>query len=275
MSLFFCQPLRLLSAASPEACDRYAKEALAQLQQAQSHGIPTPFPVWSDNYQHHYDWCLGQTEDALAQGGAARQRQLDQAQKPAHQSAPATATTTSILVAAPIAKAQPGVALQTSSAGGVVSGLQLASGRTPQLQPAAMGALVYLDRDFTYTQPSQTSAAALAIATANDDKFAPAETPYLRFPLDRPAVVYVAYDRRYQQRPTWLSSISRRRPCPIVPAAPELGLQLFSRVYPAGEVVLGGNLAAGNAATSACTPYSSLRPRRRRRASRRWRRCPA
>ncbi len=235
-----------VNAASPEACDRYAKEALAQLQQAQSRGIPTPFPVWSDSYQHHYDWCLGQTEDALVQGSAVRQRQLDQAQKPADPPAPATATTTSTLVAAPIAKAQPGVALQASSGGGLVSGLQLASGRTQRLQPAAIGAMVYVDRDFKYTRLPQTLTSALSIATANDDKFSAAETPYLRFKLDRPAVVYVAYDRRYRQRPSWLQEYqSTALEVSYRAGGTDIGMQLFSKAFPAGSVVLGGNMAAG------------------------------
>jgi hypothetical protein len=205
-------------AASPEACDRYAKEALAQLQQAQSRGIPTPFPVWSDNYQHHYDWCLGQTEDALAQGRAVRQRELDQAPKPAHPPAPATAIANATLLAAPIAR----------------------------FQPAAVGALVFMDRDFKYTSLPQTLTSALSIATANDDKFSAAKAPYLSFTLDRPAVVYVAYDRRYQQRPSWLQEYqSTALEVAYRAGDTDIGMQLFSKAFPAGSVVLGGNLAAG------------------------------
>jgi len=67
--------------ASPDACDQYAKNAIAQLKQAQSLGLPTSPPVWDDNYQRHYNWCLGQSENALEQGSALRQVEIDRAKK--------------------------------------------------------------------------------------------------------------------------------------------------------------------------------------------------
>lgn len=69
-------------AAAPDTCKQYANKAIDQLHQAQSLGLPTPAPVWSGNYQLHYNWCLSQSEAALAQGSALRQAQLDKAKKP-------------------------------------------------------------------------------------------------------------------------------------------------------------------------------------------------
>lgn len=244
------------SAASPEVCDQYAKDAIAQLQEARSLGLPTPFPVWSDDYQHHYSWCLRQTDDALVQGRALRQDQIDSAAAVARQPAPTPVVIDSIQVAAPASGPQtapatlplpiPRPAQAGPTQGNTISQLQLATGKASRLQAATTAALVYSDRDFTYTQLPREVAAGLAVATANDDKFAPAEAPYLRFRLDRPAMVYVAYDQRYRQRPAWLKGFQPTNATVSYRAgAAELRLQLFSRAFPAGEVVLGGNLASG------------------------------
>lgn len=78
-------------AAAPDTCKQYADKAIDQLHQAQSLGLPTPAPVWSGNYQLHYNWCLSQSEEALAQGNALRQAQLDKAEKSANPTAVAGA----------------------------------------------------------------------------------------------------------------------------------------------------------------------------------------
>lgn len=70
-------------AAPPGRCDQYAKEALAQLRHAREMQLPVSGPVWSDNYQAHYTWCLGQTENTLVQGSALRQAQLEKAKNTA------------------------------------------------------------------------------------------------------------------------------------------------------------------------------------------------
>lgn len=87
--------------ATPAACDQYAKDAITQLKQAQSLGLPTPFPVWSDNYQHHYGWCLGQPENALSQGRAQRQAELDKAKGQVNQAPPPVAGTIPAIDVAP------------------------------------------------------------------------------------------------------------------------------------------------------------------------------
>jgi len=243
-------------AASPEVCDGYAKEAIAQLHEARSLGIPTPFPVWSDDYQHHYTWCLQQTDAALVQGRALRQGQIDSAAADARNPAPTPVVIDSTLIAAPPGGPQPGPATlplplpHPAQAGptqnSLISQIQLATGKASRLQAASTSALVYSDRDFSYTQLPREVAAGLAIATSNDDKFAPAEAPYLRFRLDRPAMVYVAYAQRYRQRLAWLNGFQQTTAAVSYRAGnAELRLQLFGRAYPAGEVVLGGNLASG------------------------------
>lgn len=67
----------LSEAASPDYCQQYATSALAQFQSAKSMGIPgLNFPVWSDNYQHHYQWCLTVSEAEAGLGSDFRDVQI-------------------------------------------------------------------------------------------------------------------------------------------------------------------------------------------------------
>ncbi len=84
--LFFLTVMFVASSAdagSPGRCDQYAKEALAQLRYAQEMKLPISGPEWSDNYQLHYTWCLGQAENNLVQGSSLRQTVIDRAKKTA------------------------------------------------------------------------------------------------------------------------------------------------------------------------------------------------
>ena len=39
-------------------CDQYAKTAISQNQQNMERACGFTGPAWSDNYSHHYDWCV-------------------------------------------------------------------------------------------------------------------------------------------------------------------------------------------------------------------------
>lgn len=231
--------------ASPSVCDQYAKEAITQLQQALSLGLPTPFPVWSDNYQHHYNWCLGQSENALSQGKALRQAQLDKV-KPVKQATPSPAVIDSTIQAVPVQMPNLAKILAAGQQNNLVSQLQVSSGKALVVQATGQGTAVYGDRDFKYLSLPAVVAAGSNIATANDDKFIPEETPYIRFRLARPATVYVAYDSRYPQQPVWLRAFQPTGAKVMYGVGnSDLSLSLYSKSFPAGEVQLGGNLARG------------------------------
>src|SRR3989338_8289249 len=64
-------------AAAPEYCGGYASAALLQFQKAQSLGIPNmTLPVWTDNYQRHYQWCLTVPESDARTGSDFRDFQI-------------------------------------------------------------------------------------------------------------------------------------------------------------------------------------------------------
>ncbi len=65
-------------AASPGACDKYAKTAQEQLKTGKSKGCKNlNYPVWSDDYNHHYNWCLNQPQSELDKGTKLRQDVLN------------------------------------------------------------------------------------------------------------------------------------------------------------------------------------------------------
>jgi len=52
-SVFALLPNMAVSAPEPE-CDRYAKTAKYQYDEAKALGMKTAWPVWSDDYNHHF-----------------------------------------------------------------------------------------------------------------------------------------------------------------------------------------------------------------------------
>jgi len=52
------QDPKLEPAGEAARCDQYAKTAISQNQQNISKGCGFTGPAWSDNYSHHYDWCM-------------------------------------------------------------------------------------------------------------------------------------------------------------------------------------------------------------------------
>jgi hypothetical protein len=68
------------SAASPEYCKHYADLALWQYHKSQT--IPNCYQgdtaVWSPNFEHHYQWCLGVPERQARAGDKTRGERLHQ-----------------------------------------------------------------------------------------------------------------------------------------------------------------------------------------------------
>ena len=69
-------------------CREYTKNALRQIQIRKRMGsrapsvMPAPNdPVWKEDFNHHYNWCLGAPESRANQGSKMRQDWLDQHRK--------------------------------------------------------------------------------------------------------------------------------------------------------------------------------------------------
>jgi hypothetical protein len=102
-----------------------------------------------------------------------------------------------------------------------------------------------VDRNYTIWDIPGQYEGLLWIKTANDDKFDTSEE-FLTFTVNQDATVYVGYDLRALSLPDWVTGQYVQTGTGIgvsdIEASP---LQLWSRDFPAGDVILGGNMAAG------------------------------
>jgi len=96
---------------------------------------------------------------------------------------------------------------------------------------------VYSDRDYFFSYIPSLWQDPLWIETANDDKAATAED-FLRFTLEKPAAVVVAYDSTQSQTPEWLRGWAL---LPQVIRSSDTTYRCYERHFPAGMVTLGAN----------------------------------
>ena len=91
-----------------------------------------------------------------------------------------------------------------------------------------------------------TLSALPAIRTAQSDKNADAHE-FLQFHISKAARIYVAYDADAQNPPEWLRMFTPEK---MTIEVDQIGtarlFNVFSRIYPAGPIILGGNRAAGS-----------------------------
>lgn len=102
----------------------------------------------------------------------------------------------------------------------------------------------YLDRDYVITKAPQGFEFMRMVRTRNDDKEINTDA-FLRLHLAQKALVYVAYDSRATAFPSWLNHKFTRTPMYLEVTDKCKRLELWGVVVPAGEILLGGNLAAG------------------------------
>ena len=100
-----------------------------------------------------------------------------------------------------------------------------------------VGATVYIDRSFTYSAVPPSLLGATYIKTANDHKLATTDS-FLTFEANQPVTIYVAHDNRITVKPAWLSAFADVGEDLVTS---DTTLHLFTKNFPAGLVVLGGN----------------------------------
>ena len=134
----------------------------------------------------------------------------------------------------------------------VITGLTVASGKAYEVVDNGLdtGALVYIDRAYTFSSVPPAMAGATYIKTANDDK-GRTEEAFMSFTVNRGVTVYVAYDVRATSLPGWLSGWADTG---TTLGTTDLDRQLYAKSFAAGIVSLGGNMAAG--ASGAESSYS-------------------
>jgi len=118
-----------------------------------------------------------------------------------------------------------------------VSNLKAESGRayaTATLQP---GQPSYTDRQFKFTAVPDALRGALMIRTANDDDDSQGAR-FLTFDLAMESTVIIAHDTRLKERPGWLMEF---QDTDQKITTEDTSFHLWSKNFPAGPVVLGGN----------------------------------
>ncbi|WNM61273.1 Ig-like domain-containing protein [Candidatus Nitrospira neomarina] len=125
-----------------------------------------------------------------------------------------------------------------------ISNLTVASGATYMVSAAGLqaGGRVYRDRAYTFTTVPTSVQGAAYIQTANNDKAA-TTTAFLRFTVNQPVSVTVAYDVRLTPKPSWLSSFTDTGKNLVTS---DTTLRLYARAFPAGTITLGGNASGGD-----------------------------
>ncbi|WNM61274.1 FG-GAP-like repeat-containing protein [Candidatus Nitrospira neomarina] len=124
-----------------------------------------------------------------------------------------------------------------------ISNLTVASGATYMVSAAGLqaGGTVYRDRAYTFTTVPTSVQGAAYIQTANNDKAA-TTAAFLRFTVNQPVSVTVAYDVRLTPKPSWLSSFTDTGKNLVTS---DTTLRLYARAFPAGTITLGGNASGG------------------------------
>lgn len=129
----------------------------------------------------------------------------------------------------------------------LIKDIQVASGELYKQYVTRVDAKCYVDRSYIIKRIPVVLSGLPAVRTANSDKEASSER-LLQFHLDNPSRIYVAYEAAATGIPTWLRSFTREIPqIEIEEPVSEIErvLQVYSKDFPPGAIVLGGNHADG------------------------------
>jgi len=132
------------------------------------------------------------------------------------------------------------------SAGNLVEIMSVSTGQPYSLATAEVGALYYIDRSYVIDGISANLDRMVLVRTANADKRVSTEN-HLTLRVGETATVSVCYDKRATLLPDWLAdgtwtltdevmSVTDKQASPLV---------IYEKTVDAGEITLGGNLAAG------------------------------
>ncbi|MBI2049589.1 LamG domain-containing protein [Candidatus Roizmanbacteria bacterium] len=193
----------------------------------------TPLTIGASGNTQANTWFDGKIDDVRIYNSELSPQEISDLVNPAIPSPTLTPTPTPTKT--PIPTPTPIPPLQ-------ITNIIVASGKiyTVGYNSLVSGALVYTDRTYTYT--SYIPATLLGktyIKTANNDKY-DKKSDFLSFNVNRNVKVYVAYDARAKSLPTWLSSWTNENE---FIGTTDVSHDLYSKTFPAGTIILGGNLA--------------------------------
>ena len=143
-------------------------------------------------------------------------------------------------IAIPDTAPSPPVNLRIPSSELIISNVNLDNYRIIQ-NGLGNGELVYVDRDYTFTDVPEYIQGVAYIKTANDDKSGEGDS-FLSFDVNQDVTVYVGYDIRISGTPSWLLDFTDTGD-EIVTS--DTTFKLFAKDFSAGTITLGGNDSGG------------------------------
>ncbi|AKJ65151.1 HEAT repeat domain-containing protein [Kiritimatiella glycovorans] len=124
--------------------------------------------------------------------------------------------------------------------------LQVRSPRTWRVHPAGLvpGAVWTSDRDYTFVKVPDGVWGHTYLEGVMQDRAIGGDEPFIRFRIETPATVYVAYDHRCTDLPDWLADWENTGERLTSTSTPS-DLILYRKRFPAGPVALGSPAAPG------------------------------
>ena len=128
-----------------------------------------------------------------------------------------------------------------------VSNLEVSSGRQyfvnyRGLRPKARA---YIDRNYIFSRVPTFLCDKTYIVTDSGDKFI-SSLSFISFWVNKPVTIYIAHDRRYTMKPSWLSTFnSTGESLTMQGTWSPVIFDLYKKSYPVGKIVLGGNIEPG------------------------------
>lgn len=138
-----------------------------------------------------------------------------------------------------------------------VTDLEVTSGKNYRVSTLENGVHPYIDRTYVYVKLPRKFEDKSYIITANDDKMS-RDDFHIKFKIDRNAIVYIAYNDCYSDKPSWLSQFRDTGESMVLTDAENTlaTYSLYAREFSAGSVLLGGNISQGE--FQECGMYSII-----------------
>ncbi len=260
--------------ANAQFCNKYADKAVAQYKTAKSNNLPNiNWPVWSDDWKGHYNWCKTVSEDVATKQTVLRESYLNKyiqktANIPLHKDRKENteANDVTLEVLKGVVKSQPKLQTKTVIVAktpdvNVVPSVTTIPFYTDRVQllssekytvghNLSKGSTVYKDRNFLYWEIPAKLKGLDYLITSNRDKFTSGDHLFtIKDP--RELTVYIAIDPRITP-PSWMikngyNNTYEKIKFWIPDNNTYLSFNVFQKNYKKGEaIVFGGNQNAQN-----------------------------
>jgi hypothetical protein len=123
-----------------------------------------------------------------------------------------------------------------------ITSISVSNGKFYQASILKVGAIQYIDRNFTFTNIDDLGNREF-IQTANNDKSSTASN-FLTFTITQPGLVCVAHDDRITRKPSWLSQFTLTNKDIVTTDGQPFSI--YTKHFDAGTIVLGGNIAVSS-----------------------------